>query len=682
MGTSSGTTVGSVTDPQTGNTVDIQVNSKLVTRASGSASQVKNWAKERFDDYNKFSGKQIIKEDTIAGKLLGKVDVGDILTKVGLGRTAKDFWKNVKNLAKKDKEALIEAEKKDTEDEKNFLREVLDIVLGQQEISGVLDMAKILKIKKTIKKYKFHTIKVKAYIVSAIDAINAPDKVVGADTFSYEDKVNFLTAAINEKTGQIEYDPLVKEELAEAKKASKIKDTNNLISQRDGLMVPGVTMMILQPYFIYIKDFFKSDRSTSKAVQKEIAKTGGAIINKEGKHLVIPHLIKARTDSLGQAKLKIPYPFVLLPDKDEDEVQPVQYIDFSKDENDQPTNLTSETIIDNYSNSINLLVYPVKGLLPPISNEAGMVSIIKEDGTFKKQLDIKMVDANLVDINTEFKVLQGIKTGVGKIKTNLALLQDQTLKSLINAQLETIKDRVVPKILRTALAFGMTNMYQFVTGKTNNMAKQCPPEEKLNKLIKARNSLTRALNSIYSMVKTVNVVLTGARIATTVVQAAMVALSVLQKYFATAGPATQAKETAKNKVLNLMTKIEWLAPQLILVQVYIRVVLDMLKILDMAIEQCGGNLMEPSEAERELLRITQDTGTQGKIVDEMNGFKFKVEQDNANSFGTTNLRRRRAVAINKQGIQILKGEPSFSASDQVLIDELVFYVTINNLRGD
>ena len=45
--------------------------------------------------------KQIIKEDTIAGKLLGKVDVRDILTKVGLRRTAKDFWKNVKNLAKK-----------------------------------------------------------------------------------------------------------------------------------------------------------------------------------------------------------------------------------------------------------------------------------------------------------------------------------------------------------------------------------------------------------------------------------------------------------------------------------------------------------------------------------------------------------------------------------------------------
>ena len=39
------------------------------------------------------------------------------------------------------------------------------------------------------------------------------------------------------------------------------------------------------------------------------------------------------------------------------------------------------------------------------------------------------------------------------------------------------------------------------------------------------------------------------------------------------------------------------------------------------------------------------------------------------------LPRRQAIAKNSKGITILKGEPSFSAEDQILIDELAFYIT-------
>ena len=45
------------------------------------------------------------------------------------------------------------------------------------------------------------------------------------------------------------------------------------------------------------------------------------------------------------------------------------------------------------------------------------------------------------------------------------------------------------------------------------------------------------------------------------------------------------------------------------------------------------------------------------------------------------LNRRFATASNAQGVVLLKGEPSFSASDQVLIDELVFYIQSNNLKA-
>ena len=51
--------------------------------------------------------------------------------------------------------------------------------------------------------------------------------------------------------------------------------------------------------------------------------------------------------------------------------------------------------------------------------------------------------------------------------------------------------------------------------------------------------------------------------------------------------------------------------------------------------------------------------------------------------GDTNeeLKRRRAVARNSQGIIMLQGEPSYSSNDQILIDELVFYIQQNDLKA-
>ena len=46
------------------------------------------------------------------------------------------------------------------------------------------------------------------------------------------------------------------------------------------------------------------------------------------------------------------------------------------------------------------------------------------------------------------------------------------------------------------------------------------------------------------------------------------------------------------------------------------------------------------------------------------------------------LKRRKAVARNKQGVIMLEGEPSFSSIDQILIDELVFYIQQNDLKAE
>ena len=68
------------------------------------------------------------------------------------------------------------------------------------------------------------------------------------------------------------------------------------------------------------------------------------------------------------------------------------------------------------------------------------------------------------------------------------------------------------------------------------------------------------------------------------------------------------------------------------------------------------------------------------IVTSVNGFTLGVEVDNKNQVGS--LQRIYATATDPQGVVVLKGESSFSASEQILIDELAFYIRSNNLKAN
>jgi hypothetical protein len=87
------------------------------------------------------------------------------------------------------------------------------------------------------------------------------------------------------------------------------------------------------------------------------------------------------------------------------------------------------------------------------------------------------------------------------------------------------------------------------------------------------------------------------------------------------------------------------------------------------------------EINAELLALQEQSEEQGNLVTQnVNGFDLSVEVVDKTKVGE--LYRRQAIAKNAKGIIILKGEPSFAAEDQILIDELVFYIQSNNLKAD
>ena len=92
------------------------------------------------------------------------------------------------------------------------------------------------------------------------------------------------------------------------------------------------------------------------------------------------------------------------------------------------------------------------------------------------------------------------------------------------------------------------------------------------------------------------------------------------------------------------------------------------------------NNVELELINQELLDLSKEQEEDGNpIIKNINGFTMAVVTDDKNPVGS--LKRRYAVAKNTQGVIQLKGEPSFSSSDQILIDELVFYIQQNDLKA-
>ena len=109
-----------------------------------------------------------------------------------------------------------------------------------------------------------------------------------------------------------------------------------------------------------------------------------------------------------------------------------------------------------------------------------------------------------------------------------------------------------------------------------------------------------------------------------------------------------------------------------------------MKTVDLLINRCSDGSIPMDEINAELLALSDAAKEDGnEELQLVNGFKLLVvpviSEQQSNEQG--DLYRRRAIAKNADGVIILEGEPSFSAEDQILLDELAFYIKQNNLKA-
>ena len=269
------------------------------------------------------------------------------------------------------------------------------------------------------------------------------------------------------------------------------------------------------------------------------------------------------------------------------------------------------------------------------------------------------------------------------------MAQQQALNKLI----ETMKYVLLPAILTQIAQFGITKASEALNKKFGDLNAVCPPNlEALNDLIRRKNKLTKQLNNIYKFLNTVKV---GVEILDGVLTVAQIAIGVAKALtFIPITPVTPLPTSTASVVEKIdreIQKYQLVSSSTLLVLVILiellNKIIQYLSLLDKLIQGCAengsieGEILSQEQLSRDLLEATQEQSQQlSPVVTNVNGFEMDVIDVDNVTIGE--LKRRRAVARNRQGVIMLQGEPSFSSNDQILIDELVFYIQQNDLKAD
>jgi hypothetical protein len=256
-------------------------------------------------------------------------------------------------------------------------------------------------------------------------------------------------------------------------------------------------------------------------------------------------------------------------------------------------------------------------------------------------------------------------------KTTFETLQQEKLIDL----LKTLKYTLLPLVLKQFFEFGVVNIQQALDKKFE-VKIACPDQAKLTEIINKKNKLVKQLDNTYKIINRVTQVVNGIQILVSSLETLKTTSLATPIPLPPAG-AVIIEETDK-KIKKYKAILASFALLLNITSLTLKEIIDYLNLLDQYIQECYPDAQQ-EQVSNELIALTiQQTTQTSPIISNYNGFKLSVETEPT----TNSLKRRRAIAQNKQNVIMLKGEWSFSSIDQILIDELVFYIQQNDLKAD
>jgi hypothetical protein len=278
-------------------------------------------------------------------------------------------------------------------------------------------------------------------------------------------------------------------------------------------------------------------------------------------------------------------------------------------------------------------------------------------------------------------------------KNQLNIPTEAKLANIFNNKKETIKATLIPFAVALILEFGTTAAQDIINKKTPQSF-DCPSSAKIQQLIKKRNNLVKQLNNLYSSITILTKTL---GITNTIINALKVGIQLvyLIPYPATGVPPVlppltsgiiEITGTTKDKLIQTLNKagiiVSILTITLGTIGILLGTIIQILNQLDILLSQCAiDQNMDLEQINNEINSLSNTTVivTQSEN-NTYKGFRLEVKINEKN---TSKYIQRFAQAVNKQGVPVLKTEPSFASDPAVLIDQLKFIIDSNpNLTAE
>jgi hypothetical protein len=322
----------------------------------------------------------------------------------------------------------------------------------------------------------------------------------------------------------------------------------------------------------------------------------------------------------------------------------------------------------------------------------------KSTGDLKSNLGI--IALNPLESNLKKEILDLLKFPPSTVEDYATkdVTVDFRIQKKLNVSIDTLKAIVIPLILTLVAAYGIGKAKELIEKyeKDPQAALEeikslivCPPKPEMDRLIATKNKLVKKINNTLTVINKTTETLAKSEAILSVTSPTIKIIRQLPTPVAIGGVGVPVSLiTGIQDVLkfldNLVEKLLYVNTATLAILTLLRGVLTevlaLLKLLDILTQYCyPNNTLDQEQISAELTALTVQQSVQlSPVVTNVNGFEMGVETENS----PNTLKRRRAIARNKQGVVMLKGEWSFSSIDQILIDELVFYIQQNNLKAD
>jgi len=302
----------------------------------------------------------------------------------------------------------------------------------------------------------------------------------------------------------------------------------------------------------------------------------------------------------------------------------------------------------------------------------------KGDNTLKDNIGIIQLDPIVLSLSQDKIKSSQLSTSqikeISKGKKNLSYYAEEKLSNQVN----TLKNTLIPAVLTMAASFGVTQLGKYTKDQLPKILEQasCPTQAELTSLINRKNKLVKQLSNTLKLIDRTTKAL---GITEGIIVILQVTLTIADTTPPPINPIPSGISKKLDKTIATLSSVNTgvLSILIILRQVLVQAI-NLLNLLDSLVQKCYPDADQERVA-LELTALTNQQSTQtSPVVTNVNGFEMGVITEVTDK----PLKRRRAIARNKQGVVMLQGELSFSSIDQILIDELVFYIQQNNLKAD